>query len=185
MLCGPFAAVSHFRHLGCMPTSAEHPSVERASQIHNQQRAEPSSKDIPQSPSTALRSTAIRPKQLIAPTTRNVTVINREKRVGQLSAFAIPPRPPNLPLFCSAEMVEPSPGCFSATAQTFQDGLLSFEQFIDINLRHFSGERHNEDAEGTDFSLARLSWLGSDMGRVSAAIKICILEPGFAVPPGL
>jgi len=82
-------------------------------------------------------------------------------------------------------MVEPSPGCFSATAQTFQDGQLSFEQFIDINLRHFSGERHDEDAEGTDHSLSRLSWLGSDMGRVSAAIKICILEPGFAVPPGL
>ena len=65
------------------------------------------------------------------------------------------------------------------------NGHQSFEQFIDINLRHFSGERHDEDAEGTDYSLARLSWLGSDMGRVSAAIKICILEPGFAVPPGL
>ena len=66
-------------NLGCMPTSAEHPSIERASQIHNLQRAEPSSKDIPQSPSTALRSTAISPKQLIAPTTRNVIVTNREK----------------------------------------------------------------------------------------------------------
>ena len=84
-------------------------------------------------------------------------------------------------------MVEPSPGCFSATAKNFQDGQLSFQQFIDFNLRHFSGERHDEDddAEGTDYDLARLSWLGSDMGRISAAIKICILEPGFAVPPGL
>lgn len=81
-------------------------------------------------------------------------------------------------------MVEPAPGCFIATAQAFKDGQLFFEQFIDINLRHFSGERHLEDAVDTDESLARLSWQGN-MGRVSAAIKVCILEPGFILPPGL
>jgi hypothetical protein len=81
-------------------------------------------------------------------------------------------------------MVEPTPGCFVSTAQAFKDGQLSFEKFIDINLRHFSGERHLEDAVDTDENLARLSWQGN-MGRVSAAIKVCILDPKFVVPPGL
>jgi hypothetical protein len=80
-------------------------------------------------------------------------------------------------------MVESTPGCFVATAQAFKDGQLSFEQLININLRHFSGERHLEDAVDTDESLARLSWRGN-MGRVSAAMKVCILEPGFVIPPG-
>lgn len=74
--------------------------------------------------------------------------------------------------------------CFDATAQAFKDGQLSFENFIDINLGHFSGERHPEDDVRTDESLANLSWLGN-MGRVSAAIKACILEPGFVAPPGM
>lgn len=80
-------------------------------------------------------------------------------------------------------MSEPSPECFDATAHAYDNGQLSFEQFIDINLRHFSGERHPEDDVDTDESLASL--LQWKVGQASAAMKICALEPGFDTPPSL
>lgn len=76
-------------------------------------------------------------------------------------------------------------GCFDATARAFKEDRLTFEEFIDINLRHFSGERHgDEDRVNTDEDLAQLSWQGN-IGRVSAAMKVCILEPKFIAPHGM
>ena len=74
-------------------------------------------------------------------------------------------------------MVEPAPVCILATTQAFKDGQLSFENFIDPNMRHFSGERHLQDAVDTDESLRRLSEL-RNIGQVAAAMKICTLELG-------
>jgi hypothetical protein len=80
-------------------------------------------------------------------------------------------------------MAASSPDCFAATAQAFKRGRLSFEEFLDKNLKHLAGVRHKEDTFDTDADITDLSWEGP-MGPVSAAMKLCMLEPGFNPPPG-
>jgi hypothetical protein len=57
----------------------------------------------------------------------------------------------------SPKMTEHSPDCFVAIARAFKGGRLSFEEFLDKNLEHFSGLRHKEDAINTDTKIIDLS----------------------------
>ncbi|RFU36255.1 hypothetical protein B7463_g74, partial [Scytalidium lignicola] len=74
------------------------------------------------------------------------------------------------------------PDCFLAATLAFKDFHLWFDDFLDRILPHFDGERHTEDAIDDISSLVRLTWI-CPIGRVAAAMKLCVLEPSLTSPP--
>jgi hypothetical protein len=80
--------------------------------------------------------------------------------------------------------VERSPDCFLAIAQTFKHSRHSLGEFLDKNLEHFAVVCVIKRMLLIPKLISRtLTWKGP-MGPVSAAMKLCILEPGFNTPSG-